>query len=246
MAKAESGSTIEYPNLDVVRAFAQQHYGDLLRRDKKTRHGDYAARWADRAHQYAWDHFGSTHVYVPPLTKVLIDTIYCAAMLADAQKYRGLLYEDVVQLVNLECGSLVAQVNFDIRMPNPNRMRDHSGQLYQASVQAQIVKLAELTIGLEELLEWFKLLQTDEPPFTEAELNEHATVWLLEAETYGDALHRLRASATMAPIKNWVHRTVKTFADAVKAKKRKADLMAAVTENISQRQARKPKKVPTH
>ena len=242
----ETGSNIEYPNLSVVREFARTRYGDFCRRDGKTLYADYATAFADRAHQYAWDHFGSTHVYVPPLVKVTIDTIYCAAMLADAQRLRGLLYEEVVQLVNLECGSIVSQVNCDIRMANPNRMRDHSGKLYQAPVQVQLVKLAELTVGLEELLGFFKLVsaatEKKPAPFTEAELIEYANVWLLEADTYVQALHRLRASATMAPIKNWVHRTIKSFSDAVTAKKRKAELMAAVIENIESRKAKKTKK----
>ena len=75
--------------------------------------------------------------------------------------------------------------------------------------------------------------------------NEYATVWLLEADTYVQALHRLRASAKMAPVKNWVHRTVHNFTDAVAAKKRKAELMAVVTDNIQKRQARKQKNLPS-
>jgi hypothetical protein len=150
---------------------------------------------ANHADGLLTDYYMDTIGMVLPPYKYLIDSAYCGGLLhvfLQVEPYA--CFETIVDLTNLDTARLVSTITRDCRLPGPQRHRDLLGRLYDAPLEVQVVKFAEVSTQVSEVQEEFKRLRR-------ADAKQRHRTWLVEKQETIAALQKVRAAETMHS--NW-------------------------------------------
>lgn len=141
---------------------------------------------ADRVDALLTDHFMLVVGVILPPQRMIIDSAYCGGLLhAILLTDPYACFESVVDLSNLETARLVGLITPDCRLPRPQRHRELAGRLYDAPLEAQVIKFAELSIQGNEIKTAFKYLGRKDAKQLHRD-------WLMENIETLSALRKLR------------------------------------------------------
>lgn len=160
-------TNLTFPDRAAADAFADARHAHQTRYggEPYTEHTKRVAKRAEELLGVYYQMFGGG--FLIPMDQLVIDTTYCAARLHDVMEDCGATFEDICHRTTLQVAEMVASLSHDPRLPAPQRIREYCSRLYDATFEAQVVKIADLEDNLkgaaalfkqdrEQALEWFQ------------------------------------------------------------------------------------------